>query len=79
MYVLRRAGDLIPLERERMALVLGERQWTPGQISRRVMVDCIAWVEATLSDIRSLPLGDEQTFFGDGRNVWTAESVIPLP
>lgn len=26
LYVLRRAGDLIPLERERMALVLGERQ-----------------------------------------------------
>jgi predicted nucleotidyltransferase len=26
LYVLRRAGDLIPLERERMALVLGERR-----------------------------------------------------
>ncbi|GAB4526179.1 MAG: hypothetical protein Kow0063_00110 [Anaerolineae bacterium] len=24
LYVLRRAGDLIPLERERMALILGE-------------------------------------------------------
>lgn len=26
LYVLRRAGDLIPLGRERMALVLGEEQ-----------------------------------------------------
>ncbi|MEJ2560682.1 MAG: hypothetical protein P8186_31555, partial [Anaerolineae bacterium] len=26
LYVLRRAGDLIPLERERMALVLGEER-----------------------------------------------------
>ena len=25
LYVLRRAGDLAPLERERMALILGER------------------------------------------------------
>jgi predicted nucleotidyltransferase len=25
LYVLRRAGDLVPLERERMALILGER------------------------------------------------------
>jgi hypothetical protein len=26
LYVLRRAGDLAPLERERMALILGEEQ-----------------------------------------------------
>ncbi len=26
LYVLRRAGDLIPLERERMALILGEKR-----------------------------------------------------
>jgi hypothetical protein len=25
LYVLRRAGDLIPLERERIALILGQR------------------------------------------------------
>jgi hypothetical protein len=27
LYILRRAGDLAPLERERMALILGEKQW----------------------------------------------------
>lgn len=27
LYILRRAGDLAPLERERMALILGEASW----------------------------------------------------
>ena len=27
LYILRRAGDLAPLERERMALILGETSW----------------------------------------------------
>ncbi len=49
---------------------------TPGRISRRVVVDRIAWVEATLDDIRSLPLDDDQTFFADRRNIWTAESCL---
>lgn len=49
---------------------------TPGRISRRVVADRVAWVEAMLDEIRSLPLGDRQTFFADTRNVWTAESCL---
>jgi uncharacterized protein YutE (UPF0331/DUF86 family) len=49
---------------------------TAGQISRRVVVDRIAWVERTLNEIRSLPLDDHQAFFADTRNVWTAESCL---
>lgn len=49
---------------------------TAGQISRRVVVDRIAWVERMLNEIRSLPLEDHQAFFADTRNVWTAESCL---
>lgn len=49
---------------------------TPGQISKRVVVDRLAWVEAMLGEIRSLPVGDRQVFFADTRNVWTAESCL---
>ncbi len=49
---------------------------TPGQISRRVAADRIAWVEAMLNEIRTLPLDDRQEFFSDTRNVWTAESCL---
>jgi uncharacterized protein len=31
LYVLRRAGDLAPLERERIALILGEDVWHRGR------------------------------------------------
>lgn len=49
---------------------------TPGRISRRVVADRIAWVEAMLREIRALPLSDRQAFFSDTRNVWTAESCL---
>lgn len=49
---------------------------TPGQISRRVVVDRIAWVANMLMQIRSLPLDDRPSFFADARNVWTAESCL---
>jgi uncharacterized protein YutE (UPF0331/DUF86 family) len=49
---------------------------TAGQISKRVVVDRIAWVERMLNEIRSLPLEDHQAFFADTRNVWTAESCL---
>jgi uncharacterized protein YutE (UPF0331/DUF86 family) len=47
-----------------------------GKISKRVVADRIARVEATLDDIRALPLEDDETFFSDRRNVWTAESCL---
>jgi len=34
-----------------------------GKISKRVMVDRIAWVEAMLNEIRALPLDDDEAFF----------------
>jgi uncharacterized protein YutE (UPF0331/DUF86 family) len=49
---------------------------TPGQISRRVVVDRIGRIETTLSDIRALSLDDEQMFRADPRNVAAAESYL---
>jgi uncharacterized protein YutE (UPF0331/DUF86 family) len=49
---------------------------TPGQISKRVVVDRIGWIETTLSGIRALPLDDEQMFRADPRNVAAAESYL---
>ena len=49
---------------------------TPGQISKRVVADRMAWVEAMLGEIRALPLGDRPAFFADSRNVWAAESCL---
>lgn len=47
-----------------------------GKISKRVVVDRIAWVEAMLNEIRALPLDDDEAFFADRRNVWAAESCL---
>lgn len=49
---------------------------TPRTISRRVVADRVAWVEAMLAEIQSLPLDDRGAFFADSRNVWTAESCL---
>lgn len=49
---------------------------TPGSISKRIVLDRLTWVDRMLAEIRSLPLSDQQVFFSDGRNVWTAESCL---
>ncbi|HDN79791.1 MAG TPA: hypothetical protein ENG33_04920, partial [Chloroflexi bacterium] len=49
---------------------------SPGEISKRVVLDRIAWIEQMLEDIRSLPLDNREQFFADKRNVWTAESCL---
>jgi uncharacterized protein YutE (UPF0331/DUF86 family) len=46
------------------------------KISRRVMVDRLAWVERMTVQIRALPLDDRVAFFADLRNVWTVESCL---
>jgi uncharacterized protein YutE (UPF0331/DUF86 family)/predicted nucleotidyltransferase len=65
LYVLRCAGDLAPLERERQAL-----------IHRRVITDRLALIDEALADIRALPLADRSVFFADRRNIWAAESCL---
>jgi hypothetical protein len=49
---------------------------TPGALSKRIIVDRLALVDALLSEIRLLPLADRQAFFADRRNVWAAESCL---
>ena len=49
---------------------------TPGRISKRVLVDRMAWIEQMLANLRSLPLDDEATFFADIRNEGAAESYL---
>ena len=48
----------------------------PGSISKRVVVDRLAWVEQMVAEIRALPLDEQQAFFADSRNIWTAESCL---
>ena len=49
---------------------------SPGDISKRVVLDRIAWIEQMLEDIRGLPLDNREQFFADKRNVWAAESCL---
>lgn len=49
---------------------------TPQQIAKRVVVDRLTWIEQMVAEIRALPLQDRDLFFGDSRNVWTAESCL---
>jgi len=49
---------------------------SPGQISKRVVSDRLAWVEQMAAEIRALPLDDRQAFFADRRNLWAAESCL---
>ncbi|HHS96396.1 MAG TPA: DUF86 domain-containing protein [Chloroflexi bacterium] len=49
---------------------------SPGQLSKRVVGDRLAWVQRMLEEIRSLPLDSREAFFADRRNVWAAESCL---
>jgi len=49
---------------------------TPGDISKRVASDRLAWIAEMVGEIRSLPLANREQFFADRRNVWTAESCL---
>lgn len=49
---------------------------TRGLLSRRVVVDRLAWIDTMLADIRALPLADAATFAADRRNAAAAESGI---
>lgn len=48
----------------------------PGALSKRVIADRLALVDALLSEIRLLPLANRQAFFADRRNIWAAESCV---
>ncbi len=49
---------------------------TRGAISRRVVADRLGIARELLGDIRALPLSDQDEFFADRRNLWTAESCL---
>jgi uncharacterized protein YutE (UPF0331/DUF86 family) len=49
---------------------------TPSQISKRVVVDRLAWVDQMIKEIQALPLNDKDAFFADRRNIWTVESCL---
>ncbi len=49
---------------------------TPGAVSKRVVSDRLAWIRQMVGEMRGLPLADRDAFFGDRRNVWTAESCL---
>ena len=49
---------------------------TPGSISKRIVLDRLAWVDRMVAEIRSLPLESKEAFFADSRNLWTAESCL---
>jgi uncharacterized protein YutE (UPF0331/DUF86 family) len=49
---------------------------SPSRISRRIVIDRLAWIERMIAQIRALPVHDRSAFLADSRNVWTAESCI---
>jgi hypothetical protein len=49
---------------------------SPSKVSRRIVLDRIAWVDRMLREIRSLPLADRAAFLAESRNVWAAESCL---
>jgi uncharacterized protein YutE (UPF0331/DUF86 family) len=48
----------------------------PGKLSRRVVVDRLAWIDRMISEIRALPLTTLSEFLSDSRNIWAAESCL---
>jgi predicted DsbA family dithiol-disulfide isomerase len=46
---------------------------TPTQISKRVVLDRLAWIDEMIGEIQALPLDNKEAFFADRRNIWTAE------
>lgn len=49
---------------------------SPGQVSKRVAAERLAWIERMLQEIRALPLHNREAFLSDNRNVWAAESCL---
>lgn len=49
---------------------------SPGPLSRRIVVDRLAWIDVMLGDIRALPLADPHAFAADRRNIAAAESGV---
>ncbi len=49
---------------------------SPSSVSRQSILDRLALVDELLRRVRSLPLHDEEEFFDDFRNVYTAESAL---
>jgi uncharacterized protein YutE (UPF0331/DUF86 family) len=48
----------------------------PGKLSKRVVVDRLAWIDRMMSEIRALPLKTQTDFLSDSRNIWAAESCL---
>jgi len=49
---------------------------TPGKVSRRILIDRMAWIDQMLAEIQKLPLESYEAFTSDSRNVWAAESCL---
>jgi uncharacterized protein YutE (UPF0331/DUF86 family) len=49
---------------------------TPGEISKRVVVDRLEWIDRMITEIQSLPLANLDEFMADTRNIWSAESCL---
>ena len=49
---------------------------SPSKVSRKVVIDRIAWVDRMLAAIRALPLASRAAFTADERNIWSAESCL---
>jgi len=49
---------------------------SPDKLSKRVVVDRIAWINKMLEEIDSLPLENYEQFSSDKRNIWSVESCL---
>ena len=49
---------------------------SPGKVSSRIATQRLEWIETMLREIETLPLDDLDSFLGDRRNLWAAESCL---
>jgi len=49
---------------------------SPEKISKRIILDRIAWIKNMVKEIQSLPLNNHVDFVSDNRNIWAAESCL---
>jgi hypothetical protein len=78
LYVLRRAADLAPHERERRRMILaGEAiEVTPGRLSAKVVIDRLSYVRRMNALIASLPLESLEAFTENQHTPASAESYL---
>ena len=49
---------------------------SPGKVSKRIVLDRVSWIDKMAVEIQSLPLSGFESFIGESKNIWAAESCL---